>query len=322
MAVYTEISDDELSSFMEKYDIGELESLKGITEGIENSNYFLQTSEAPYILTIYEKRVNPAELPYFLNLMTHLAARGFSCPLPVKAKDGKALQEICGKKACLSTFLKGMSVRKIMPDHCARLGNAIARMQAATADFDGWRQNDLSVDGWEKLIEKIGTRANEIAPGLYDEMRADYDYIRGHWPTDLPQSVIHADLFPDNVFFLDKTLSGVIDFYFACNDIAVYELAVCLNAWCFEHDTWEMNTTKAHHLLSSYHADRPLTDEEKAVLPLLAHGAALRFLLTRSYDWLNPAPHALVKPKNPLEYLQKLRFHRGVKSWREYGFYD
>lgn len=322
MAVYTEITDEELALFMEKYDIGELESLKGITEGVSNSNYFLQTNKALYILTIYEERTNASNLPYFLNLMTHLSEKGFACPLPVLAKDGSALQEICGKKACLTTFLKGMSVRRLTPDHCGQLGTAIAKMQTATADFAGWRKNDLSLDGWEILIDKIGRRANEVADGLYEEICADYDYIRRHWPDGLPQNVIHADLFPDNVFFLGKTLSGVIDFYFACNDIAVYELAVCLNAWCFEPDTWEMNATKAYRLLSSYNALRPFSDEEKNALPVLAHGAALRFLLTRTYDWLNPPANAIIKLKNPDEYIKKLRFHRGVKSWHEYGWYD
>ena len=321
MAVYTEISDEELAAFTAKYDIGETQSLKGITEGVSNSNYFLQTDKDIYILTIYEERTDLTQLPYFIDLMKHLAKKGFTAPMPVDAKDGNALQEICGKKACLTTFLKGMFLRRFTPEQCGQLGAAIAKMQIATQDFTGFRKNNLSVDGWGAMIDKIGTRANEIADGLYDEICADYDFLRRHWPADLPQSVIHADLFPDNVFFLGKKLSGVIDFYFACNDFAAYELAICLNAWCFEPDTWEMNATKAYRMLSSYNALRPLSPDERDALPVLAHGAALRFFLTRAEDWLFQKKDAVVKLKDPMEYVKKLRFHRGIRSWHEYGWF-
>lgn len=321
MAVYTEVTNDDLETFLSDYDIGEIHSLHGITEGIENTNYLLHTDRGQYILTLYEKRVNPDELPYFLDLMEHLSSKGFSCPLPVAARDGKALRDLCGKKACITTFLKGMSTKKITPDHCAELGRSMALMHLAGQDFKGFRKNGLSVDAWEPLLESIGKEADNIAPDMYEEMYKELVAVRSYWPSDLPQGVIHADLFPDNVFFLGKKLSGVIDFYFACNDFYAYELAVCLNAWCFEPEIWEFNTTKAARMLSAYNEVRPLTAEEKNALPVLARGSALRFLLTRTYDWLHRPEGALVRPKNPLEYLRKLRFHRGIKSYHEYGYF-
>lgn len=322
MAVYTEVTDDDLEPFLNDYDIGEIHSLHGITEGVENTNYLLHTDKGQYILTLYEKRSNPAELPYFLDLMEHLSSKGFNCPLPVAARDGAALRDLCGKKACITTFLKGMSVKKITPDHCAELGRSMALMHLAGQDFKGFRKNGLSVDAWEPLLESIGKEADNIAPDMYDEMYKELVTVRSYWPSDLPQGVIHADLFPDNVFFLGKKLSGVIDFYFACNDFFAYELAVCLNAWCFEPEIWEFNTTKAARMLEAYNAVRPLSAEEKQALPVLARGSALRFLLTRTYDWLHRPEGALVRPKNPLEYLRKLRFHRGIKSYREYGYFS
>lgn len=322
MAVYTEVSAEEIEDFIRQYAIGTLLSYNGITEGIENTNYLIQTDQDRFILTLYEKRVKTEELPYFLNLMTYLSERGISCPLPVKGKDGRALRDLNGRKACLSTFLNGMSTRKVSPEHCSAFGKAMAKLHVAGMDFDGYRQNDLSVDGWHELLLKIGREGDSIAPDLFDEMSNELEAVRSVWPADLPQGVIHADLFPDNVFFLGKNFSGIIDFYFACNDSFVYDLAVCLNAWCFEPEIWDFNTTKARRMLEAYDSIRPLSEHEKNALPVLARGSALRFLLTRTYDWLNRPEGALVRPKNPLEYLKKLRFHRGIKSYREYGYFS
>lgn len=318
MAVYTEVPAPELDNFLTQYDIGSAVSFKGIPGGIENSNYFLETERGRYILTLYEKRVNPAELPYFLNLMTHLKNKGIICPLPVAGKDGNALRELCGKKAAVTTFLEGASAGRIRAEHCAELGRAMAEMHLAGSDYPGYRKNDLSLDGWEKLLGEIGPAADTVADGLYDEMCAALDEIKRDFPSGLPQGVIHADLFPDNVFFTGKTLSGIIDFYFACNDALVYELAVCLNAWCFEPEIWELNVTNAARMLNAYNKVRPLNAEEKEAFPLFARGSALRFLLTRTYDWLNRVDGALVTPKNPMEYVKKLRFHRGIKAYHEY----
>jgi homoserine kinase type II len=318
MAVYTEVPDEELCRFVAEYDIGDVVASKGIAEGVENSNYLLQTFRGTYILTLYEKRVARADLPFFLGLMDHLAARGFPCPTPIHGRDGRALRELCGRPAAVVTFLQGLWPRRIESWHCAALGEALARMHHAGEGFAMTRANALSVDDWRGLFEKSAARADRVAAGLAKELAAELDTLERDWPRTLPTGVIHADLFPDNVFFLGKKLSGFIDFYFACNDFYAYDIAICLNAWCFESDG-SFNVTKARLLLSSYRKVRDFAPEELAALPLLARGSALRFLLTRLYDWLHHPTGALVKPKDPVEYLQKLRFHRGVSGPGAYG---
>lgn len=318
MAVYTDVSDEELDAFMASYTVGALTSFKGIAEGVENSNYLVHTESGPYILTLYEKRVKREDLPYFLALMEHLAARGISCPLPVKDRDGLALKELAGRPAALINFLEGLSVRRPNIEHCAMLGQALARFHLAGADFPMHRANSLSLPGWRALFASIGDGADSVAPGLTEEIETELAHLEKHWPADLPKGVIHADLFPDNVFFLGDKVSGLIDFYFACNDLLAYDVAICLNAWCFESDA-SFNVTKARVLLQAYERERSLSEGELASLPTLARGAALRFLLTRTYDMLNTDANALVKTKNPAEYLRKLRFHQRVKSARDYG---
>jgi homoserine kinase type II len=266
MAVYTDVAAEDLGAFLDGYDLGELLSYKGIAEGVENSNFLVHTSRGYFILTLYEKRVAPEDLPFFLGLMEHLAARGLTCPQPVKNRAGEVLGKLAGRPAAVITFLDGMWIRRPSAAHCAAVGQA----------------------------------------------------LEAQWPRALPQGVIHADLFPDNVFFLGDKLSGLIDFYFACTDTLAYDVAICLNAWCFEADH-SYNITKGRALLQAYARVRPLSDAERAALPLLNRGAALRFLLTRLVDWLNVPPGALVKPKDPLEYFRKLRFHQAVTSVRDYG---
>jgi homoserine kinase type II len=318
MAVYTEVSDDELRAFATLYDIGEVLSCKGIAEGVENSNYLVTTERGNFILTLYEKRVAPRDLPFFIALMEHLARQGVACPTPVRGRDGIALRELCGRPAAIVTFLAGMWPRRIQPHHCAALGRALAGLHLAGASFAMARPNDLSVAGWRRLFESCRCRADEVQPGLATELEAELGLLESAWPHELPTGVIHADLFPDNTFFRDGELSGLIDFYFACTDFLAYDLAICLNAWCFEADG-SLNVTKARLLLDSYRRERPLASEECAALPLLARGAALRFLLTRLFDWLNQPAGALVRPKDPREYLRKLRFHRGITDPRGYG---
>lgn len=318
MAVYTEVSDDDLAAFVAQYDIGESLSCKGIAEGVENSNFLLHTESGYYIMTLYEKRVARGDLPFFLGLMEHLAARGFTCPTPIKGRDGAALRELCGRPAAIVTFLDGMWVKRPSPRHCQLLGEAMARMHMAGADFQMVRPNNLSVAGWRPLYEACADRADTVKPGLADELSRELSVIEQAWPADLPSGVIHADLFPDNVFYLGDRLSGIIDFYFACTDALVYDLAICLNAWCFEPDG-SFNTTKARMMLNAYRKLRAVSAAELAALPTLARGSALRFLLTRLYDWLHHPPGAFVKPKDPLEYLHKLRFHAGLKSAAAYG---
>ena len=318
MAVYTEVSDEELEEFLSQYDLGGLVSFKGIAEGVENTNYLLGTGTGTYILTLYEKRVHRGDLPYFLGLMEHLAGQGIVCPTPIRGGDGKALRELCSRPAAIISFLEGVWPRRVQPRHCALLGATMARMHLAGASFEGERVNALSIEGWRRLFRQVEARADEVRPDLASEIARELAHLEAHWPRDLPAGIIHADLFPDNVFFLADKLSGLIDFYFACNDFFAYDLAICLNAWCFETDD-SFNITKARQMLSAYRRVRPFSDTELEALPLLARGSALRFLLTRLYDWLNHPDGAWVKPKDPLEYLQKLKFHQGVTGAGAYG---
>ena len=318
MAVYTEVPDSELEEFVARYDIGRVVSCKGIAEGVENSNYLLHTDRGSYILTLYEKRVKPADLPFFIGLMEHLAAKGIACPTPIQQREGGALGELCGRPAAIISFLDGMWPRRPTARHCQLLGEALARFHLAGADFPMKRPNDLSLAGWRGLFEACRTRAHEVQPGLADELARELDLLESAWPQDLAAGTIHADLFPDNVFFLGDRLSGIIDFYFACTDFYAYDVAVCLNAWCFEPNN-SFNATKARGFIASYRKVRPMPRDEYAALPLLARGSAMRFLLTRLYDWLNHPPGAFVKPKDPMEYLRKLRFHSAVSGPGGYG---
>ena len=318
MAVYTDVSAEELGKFLAGYDLGELRSYKGIAEGVENSNFLVHAGTGYYILTLYEKRVAAGDVPFFLALMEHLAARGINCPQPVKDRSGAALGKLCGRPAAIVTFLDGMWMRRPDAGHCAAVGEALARMHLAGADFSGKRRNALSVAGWRPLFAQAAKRADSVQHGMRAAIETELDQLEKNWPRGLPQGVIHADLFPDNVFFLGDKLSGLIDFYFACTDTLVFDVAICLNAWCFESDH-SYNVTKGRNLLSSYIKTRPLSDAERDALPLLARGAAMRFLLTRLVDWLNVPAGALVRPKNPLEYFRKLRFHQKAASVRDYG---
>jgi homoserine kinase type II len=318
MAVYTDVADDELRAFVALYDIGAVLSCKGIAEGVENSNYLVTTEAGNFILTLYERRVAPGDLPFFLALMEHLAKNGVACPTPLRARDGAALRELCGRPAAMVTFLAGMWPRRIQPFHCAGVGRALAALHSAGASFGMRRANDLSLAGWRRLYEACAARAGEVQIGLADELTDELGFLESAWPRELPSGIIHADLFPDNVFFRERELSGLIDFYFACTDFLAYDLAVCLNAWCFEADG-SLNVTKARLLLDNYRQARPLVPSELAALPLLARGSALRFLLTRLFDRLNQPAGALVRPKDPLEFLRRLRFHRTVAGLRDYG---
>ncbi|MEJ1157777.1 homoserine kinase [Prosthecomicrobium sp. N25] len=318
MAVYTEVTDEDLARFVEAYDIGRVLSYKGIAEGVENSNFLLHTERGSFILTLYEKRVDARDLPFFLGLMEHLASRGITCPLPVKTRDGAMLGTLSGRPAAIVTFLEGMWVRRPSAQHCGAVGEALARFHLAGRNFAIRRPNALSVGSWRPLFERSRARADDVTRGLAAEVERELDHLETAWPADLPGGVIHADLFPDNVFFLGEKLSGLIDFYFACNDALAYDLAICLNSWCFEADL-SFNLTKGRAMLMGYTRVRPLGPEECAALPLLCRGSALRFLLTRLYDWLNVPPGALVRPKDPLEYHRKLRFHRTISDPSGYG---
>lgn len=318
MAVYTDISPEQLNHFLSHYDLGIVDKFIGITEGVENSNYRLSTSSGTYILTIYEKRVRKIDLPYYLGLMEHLARSGTPCPTPVIGKNGKSLHNIDSKSAAIFTFLKGSWPLHPSGSHCKELGRALGRMHIMGNSFDLIRENDLGLSGWKKLFNKCKERADQVSSNLANEINDEINFLENNWPSDLPSGIIHADLFPDNVFFTDEKLTGIIDFYFACNDFYSYDIAVCLNAWCFENDG-KFNIQKSQYLLKAYNLERKISKQELTYLPLLARGAALRFLLTRLHDWLNQVDGALVRPKDPTEYLHRLRFHQNIKDSKSYG---
>ena len=328
MAVYTEVSDEALTAFLAEYEIGALLAFRGIAEGVENSNFSLRTTGGDFILTLYERRVEPRDLPWFIGLMRYLANAGLACPLPVSGRDGEALRQLCGRHAAITTFLTGVWPRRVLPSHCRPLGVALARLHAAGRDFAPTRANALGPGAWAALLAQCRPRADEVQAGLGAELERTLAALLAAWPSGLPTGHIHADLFPDNVFFLDNDVSGLIDFYFACTDAFAYDISVCLNAWCFEPGRQfegrqvprlEFNVTKARSLLAGYESVRPLTPAERAALPVLARGSALRFLLTRLYDWLHTPPEALVTRKDPLEYLANLRFHVAAATEAAYG---
>jgi homoserine kinase type II len=313
VAVYTDITDVELERFLEGYDLGAPRTFKGIAEGIENSNFYLETEKGRFILTVYERRVRGEDLPFFVGLMSHLAARGFPCPTPILDRAGVALQTLRDKPAALVSFLQGVSVREPGPSHCAEVGRALARLHLASKGFPARRANSLGQASWAPLFAPL--RPSAAARGVLPAMEADLEALGRAWPRDLPEGVIHADLFPDNVFFVDGAFSAAIDFYFACEDALAYDLAVCLNAWCFS-PAGAFHAGAAARLVGGYEELRPLLPRERAALPVLAWGAAMRFYITRLADWGRADPGALVRPKDPLEYERKLAFHRSAAGRR------
>ena len=309
MAVYTDVNENELGAFLKAYPVGELLSYKGIAEGTENSNFLVHASTGSYILTLYEKRVDKADLPFFLGLMGHLARKGISCPLPVTAHDGTVIGTLAGRPAVIITFLEGLSLRRPTAAHCAEVGKALASLHVAGQDFQMRRPNALAIEGWRKLWDASRNRADEVEPGLAAEVDADFGDFERNWPAGLPQGIIHADLFPDNVLMLDDKVTGLIDFYFACTDITAYDVAVAHAAWCFSGDGRTFDRALSSALLDGYEGVRPLGNEERAALPILARGASMRFLASRAYDWLNTPKDALVTPKDPLAFARRLRFY-------------
>ena len=318
MAVYTEVGDEALEAFIASYDIGTLTSCKGIAEGVENSNYLVTTTKGSYILTLYEKRVAPEDLPFFLGLMEHLAANGIRCPTPLRDRTGGMLKTLEGRPAAMVTFLEGVWIRRPTPAHCAAVGEALAAFHRAGEGFALKRANALSLSGWHALAGRLGDDGDRVSPGLTTLIRDELAHLDTHWPKALPEGVTHADLFPNNVFFLGDRLSGLIDFYFACNDFLAYDLAVCINAWCFD-ERHDFSPERSQAMVRAYAARRPLQPAEAEALPVLARGAALRFLLTRAYDWLHTAETALVNRLDPMEYVKKLAFHRAAPSAAIYG---
>ena len=317
MAVYTDVNFEDLEQLLALYDIGVPLTFKGIAEGVENSNFYLQTDRGAFILTLYEKRVAEADLPFFVGLMEHMARHGIACPLPLRTRDGRQLVSLNQRSAAILTFLSGLSLRRPGAAHCASAAAVLANLHRAGEGFALKRPNALGLAGWRPLAEAIGD-ADSVEDGLTGLIADSLAEAEARWPGDLPAGVIHADLFPDNVLFMKDDVSGVIDFYFACNDFYAYDLAVMLNSWCFEMDG-SYNITKGKALIAAYRGHRPISEAEADALPVLMQGAALRFLLTRTYDWINHDESWLVRPKDPREYSRKLRFHRKVRHAGEYG---
>lgn len=306
MAVYTHVTSEQVQAFLSGFELGALTSFKGIAEGVENSNYLVVTTSDRFILTLYEKRVDAAELPFFLGLIDHLAHRGLPVPGPVADRTGALLHRLAGRPACLIHFVDGVSVTQPAAVHCHAVGRALAQIRGAAANYKGTRPNSLGPQGWQRLVRACADRLDDIAPGLEAQVSDALSAIGAAWPDTLAHSVIHADLFPDNVLFLGERISGLIDFYFACTDIAVYDLAIGLNAWAFDASGEHILADNAAAMMAGYQEVIPLSPAEQAALPLLCAGAALRFLLTRSYDWLNRSADALVTPKDPLAYQRRL----------------
>ncbi|WP_116090016.1 homoserine kinase [Sphingomonas crusticola] len=314
MAVYTHVSAEALSALLERYDAGTLTSAKGIAEGVENSNYLVDTTAGRFILTLYEKRVDRGDLPFFMALLDHLADKGLPVPRAIADRSGQQIQQVAERPACLIEFLAGVSVSHPTPAQAHSTGAALGRMHAALADFSGARHNSLGLAGWHELAAKCGKDLDRISPGLGGRVAAELEWLDGAWPAHLPHSVIHADLFPDNVLMRGDAVTGMIDFYFACSDVRAWDVAVTHSAWCFEADGSGFHHERAAALIGGYQEAFGLSQDEASAFPALARGACLRFLLTRAWDWLNTAPDALVTRKDPLAFLRRLDFYRDARS--------
>ena len=322
MAIYTKLSENNLKEFFLKYNLGKLLNYKGIKEGIENTNYFIQTDKGKFILTVYEKRMEEKDLPFFMGLMRNLFDANFPSPEPIINKNGNYVTEISGKKAAIVSFLDGASKKNLNPNDCNKVGIQTAKLHLITKNLTGKRENKLSVNSWRKIYEKVQKDCSKIHQNLAKTIEKNLDEIENNWPKNIPSGIIHADLFPDNIFFKDDKLTGIIDFYFSCYDFYVFEIAICLNALCFEgqKENLSFNVTKAKKFVDGYSSIRKLTEEEKKSLKILCQGAAMRFLLTRVFDYLNLTEGALVKIKDPIEYLKRLEFHNNAKDYQDYFF--
>ena len=322
MAVYTKLSENNLKDFFSKYNLGKLLSYKGIKEGIENTNYFIKTEKGSFILTVYEKRVEEKDLPFFISLMKNLFDKKFPSPQPIININGSYISEILGKKAAVVSFLNGSAKKNLTPNDCYNVGMNTAKLHTITKNLTGKRKNKLSIDSWRKIYSKVKKDCSKIHPNLAEVVEKNLDEIEKKWPKNIPAGIIHADLFSDNIFFMNNKLSGIIDFYFSCNDYYAFEIAICLNALCFEgkKENLSFNVTKAKKFIDGYSQIRKLTEIEKESLKILCQGAAIRFLLTRVFDYLNLTEGALVKIKDPIEYLKRLEFHNSVKNYQDYFF--
>jgi len=322
MAVYTKFDKKDIEEILLNYSIGKLKSFKGIQEGIENTNYYLLVEERKYILTIYEKRVNPEDLPFFSELMLGLNNKNYKCPVPIINNKNVTISDYKGKKLMIVSFLEGKAKQILTPSDCKQVGIEVARMHKITKDFKIKRINNLSIKSWRNLFNSIKDQCAKINKDLPKLIETNLIDVEKNWPKNLPSGIIHADLFNDNIFFQDEKFSGIIDFYFSCNDFYSFEIAICFNALCFDgkKNNLSFNVTKAKNFIDGYSAIRKLSNEEKESIKVLSQGAALRFLLTRVFDALNTVEGAIVKVKDPLEYLKRLEFHKNSKNYEDYFF--
>lgn len=317
MAVYTKLAHQEVEQFLEQYNINNFKDYKGITEGVENTNYFINTLEQDYILTIYEKRVDENDLPFFINLLSNLSENKFPCPKPIANKNNQKINKIKNKNAALVTFLNGQSKNKITSDECFEIGKITAQLHEITKKFNVSRKNNLSIESWQNIFEKTIKQKIDLDETIIKKTKNYLNFLKDNWPKNLPQGIIHADLFPDNIFFTNNKVSGIIDFYFACNDFFAYEIAICINSICFDNNS-TFNMTKSKNLIDGYSSVRTLSVDEKKYLPILSMGAAMRFFLTRLYDFYHTDNKADVKIKDPFEYFKKIEFHSTIKNFNEY----
>ena len=322
MAVYTKLSESKLKEFFSKYNLGKLLNYSEIKEGIENTNYFIQTEKGKFILTLYEKRVEEKDLPFFISLMRNLYDKNFPSPEPIINNNGNYISDISGKKAAVVSFIDGNAKTKLTPNDCYEVGINTAKLHLITKNLSGKRENKLSINSWRGIYNKVKKDCSKIHPNLIAIVEKNLDEIEKNWPKDIPSGIIYADLFPDNIFFKNEKISGIIDFYFSCNDYYAFEIAICINALFFEgkNENLSFNVTKAKKFIDGYSSIRRLSDEEKNSLKILCQGAAIRFLLTRVFDYLNLTEGAIVKIKDPLEYLKRLEFHESVKDYQDYFF--
>ncbi len=322
MAVYTKLSENKLEEFFSKYNLGKLLNYKEIKEGIENTNYFIQMEKGKFILTLYEKRVDEKDLPFFIGLMRNLFDKGFPSPEPIINKNGNYISEILKKKAAVVSFLDGNAKKTLSPNNCFEVGVNTAKLHLITKNLSVTRENKLSINSWRAIYNKVKKDCSTIHPDLPNVIERNLDEIEKTWPKKIPSGIIHADLFPDNIFFKGSKVSGIIDYYFSCYDFYAFEIAICLNALCFEgiNENLSFNVTKAKKFIDGYSSIRKLTEEEKNSLKILCKGAAIRFLLTRVFDYLNLIEGAIVKIKDPLEYFKRLEFHDGVNNYNDYFF--
>ncbi len=320
MAIYTKLDKENIISIISNYNLGGMKNYQGIKEGIENTNYLVETDKGKFILTIYEKRVNKDDLPFFSKLMVELSNKNFFCPKPILNKNNKYISDLGSKKFMLVSFLEGKSKTNLSPDDCGSVGKEAARLHEITKNFNFKRNNDLSVKSWRKIFDQVKDRCNQIHPDLPKLIETNLRDVEKDWPENLPKGIIHADLFHDNIFFKNNNFSGFIDFYFSCNDFYAFEIAICFNALCFDgiSENLSFNVTKAKKFFEGYNDIRKISDEEKNYIKVLSQGAALRFLLTRVFDSINIVDDAIVKIKDPIEYLKRLEFHKNAKGLDDY----